>query len=391
VRALLLLALAGCPAKRTVVENIALPPAGTTLAVYLGKDPGSAIALIDDRQHVAVANHAILLDRIEPGAHPILIEPLDDRQPFRIGACTRERVANSSLDLLGMPRVAAKSGQPRQRLPTPPPGVVAPQLRCAVTASPGPRLVRVVQHAPLPGFQTFHEAHYDGGARAKLTTRFVLKSPAWGKQRASLTVFDGLPGGDRSPSPIARGEVVLDGTTTVLANPPIDVPARLRVIYDGGVASTVSPTDLAWRRDSKTVVATVLELDGAELPAGQIGVHFSSLQLRDATVAQRDRERIGDTLRLPLDAVTALRGERRTTADRTGKLIEQRITITVSNVSDDARPVSIEEQLRPGVKHTRLELPPTAKLVGDTVRADVVVPPHGNQRIEIKVTYLVGR
>jgi hypothetical protein len=39
----------------------------------------------------------------------------------------------------------------------------------------------------------------------------------------------------------------------------------------------------------------------------------------------------------------------------------------------------------------RLELPPTAKLVGDTVRADVVVPPHGNQRIEIKVTYLVGR
>ena len=74
MRALLLLALAGCPAKRTVVENIALPPAGTTLAVYLGKDPGSAIALIDDRQHVAVANHAILLDRIEPGSHPILIE-----------------------------------------------------------------------------------------------------------------------------------------------------------------------------------------------------------------------------------------------------------------------------------------------------------------------------
>ena len=392
MRALLLLALAGCPAKRPVIENIAVPPAGTTLAVYLGEDPAGAIALIDDRQQISVANNTFLLDRLAPGAQPILIESLD-RLPdpqFRVGACTHERIANSSLELLGTPRVAAKSGRPRQPLPTPPPGVVAPQLRCAVTAAPGTHLVRVVQHAPMPGFQTFHEAHYDGGERAKLTTRFVIRSLAWGKQRASLTVFEGLPGGDRSPSPIARGEVVLDGTTTVLANPPISAPARLRVIYDGGVTSAAAPTELAWRRDSRTAVVTVLELDGVALPAGQIDVHFSGIELRDATVAQRERERIGDTLRLQLDAVTALRGERRTTAEKTGKLIEQRITLTVTNLSDDPKPVSIEERLRPGVKRTKLELPPVAKLVGDTVRADVVVPPHGNQRLEIKVTYAAG-
>ena len=389
------LALAGCPAKRPVVDHVATPAEGTAMTVYLGKDPGSAIALIDDRQRLAVANSTFLLDRVEPGAQPLVIEPLD-RQPFRVGACTHERVAGSSLDLLGTPRATTKSGQPRQPLPVPPPGVIAPQLRCAVTAAPGTHLVRVVQHTPLPGFQTLHDVHYDGGDHAKLTTRFVIKSLTWGKQRAALTVFEGLPGGDRSPSPIARGEVVLDGSTTVLANPPIDVPARLRVVYDGAVASaSVSPTDAAWRRESKSTVATVLELDTVDLPAGQVDVHFSGIQLRDTTVAQRDRERVGDTLRLQLDAVTTLRGERRnTTTDvsvgKTGKTITTKIAITVSNLSDDPKAVAIEEQLRPGVTRVTLKLPPTAKLVGDTVRADVVVPPHGNQRLEIKVTYAVG-
>ncbi len=398
MRALLVVALAGCPAQRPVGLPIATPPEGTAIAVYLGRDPGSAIALIDDRQRITVANNTILLDRVEPGSQPLLIEPLEplpDRQPFQVGACTHERVAGSSLDLLGTPRVSAKAGQPRQPLPIPPPGVITPQLRCAVTAAPGTHLVRVVQYTPLPGFQTLHEAHYDGGERAKLTTRFVIKSLTWGRQRAALTVFEGLPGGDRSPSPIARGEVVLDGSTTVLANPPIEAPARLRVIYDGGVTTgAASPTDPAWRRDSKTIVTTVLELDGVDLPAGQIDVRFVGVQLRDTTVAQRDRERGGDTLRLQLDSVTALRGERRNTVEvstgKSGKLITNKIAITVSNTSDEPKSVTIEEQLRPGVKRVTTQLPPTAKLVGDTVRADVVVAPRGNQRLEIKVTYAVG-
>ncbi len=394
MRALLFVLLAGCPAKRHAVETVATPPEGTAMAVYLGKDPGRAIALIDDRQRISVANNTFLLDRVEPGSQPLVIEPLDP-QPFRVGACAHERVAGSSLDLLGTPRVSAKPGQPRPPLPILPPGVITPQLRCAVTAAPGTHLVRVVQHTPLPGFHAFHTAHYDGGERAKLTTRFVIKSLTWGKQRAALTVFEGLPGGDRSPSPIARGEVVLDGSTTVLANPPIEAPARIRVIYDGGVtAATALPTDPAWRRDSRTTVATVLELDGVDLAAGQIEVRFSGVQLRDVTVAQRDRGRVGDTLRLQLDSVTTLRGERRNTADvstgKSGTSITNKITITVSNLSDEPKPVSIEEQLRPGVKRVTTQLPPTAKLVGDTVRADVVVPGRGNQRLELKVTYVVG-
>lgn len=390
MRTLLLLALAGCPAKRAVVEPVVAPaPAGTSMAIYLGKDPGSAVALIDDRQQISVAANAIALDRIPPGAVPVLIEPLD-RQPFRVGACAHERIAGSSLDALGTPRGATKPGTPRPPLPVPPPGTLTPQLKCAVTAAPGSHLVRVVQHAPMPGFQTFHEAHYDG-TRARLTTRFVIKSLSWGKQRSALTVFDGLPGGDRSPVAIARGEVILDGGTTVLANPPIEVPARLRVVYDGGVASAASVSEAAWRRESRSGVHSVLELDGVELAAGQIDVHFSGVQLRDATVAQRDRVQLGDTLRLQLDMIPHLRGDRRNTATvskrSSGKVIENQLTITVTNSSDEAKPVSIEEQLRPGVKREIAKLPPGARIVGDTLRAEVVVPARGSHVLNVKVTY----
>lgn len=389
-----MLVLAACPAKPPARDPVALPAEGTSIAIFVGRDATSVVAMIDDRRRIVVEHGAFELDRIDPGAQlPSLVIEAIDGTPFALGSCMRERSPNTALEALGPPRPPARQGQPRQGLPVLAAGVLAPKVTCRVTAAPGPHAIRVVQITPLAGFRTFHQVTYGGGATAKLTTKFVFTTPAWHEQRAEFAVFDGLPAGEQPPKQIARGSLVLDGTTTVLANPTVEVGARLRAVFDGAVRDpSVAPTEASWGRESRSVVSNVLELDRVELGAGQLDVHFEGVMQRDASVALGDRERVGDQLRLILEPVPGLRASRRNFVDvslRRGKTIQQRITLSVTNDGLEPRALAIEEHLRPRLARVLADVPSAMKLVGDTLRADVVIPPHETIELAFRVTYVL--
>ncbi len=415
----LLLALAGCPAKQTIVDNVAVPSPsdGTSIAVYLGRDPGTAVGMIDDRRSVVVgdrsaadrsaadrsaADQSILLDRIDPaaGLQTLVIEPLDRTKSLRVGVCARERIDRSTqgLETLAQPRPPAKQGQPRPALPQIAPPVLSPLVRCTVDAAPGTYFVRVLQITALPTFKTFHQVSYAGNERATITTRFSFTTLAWSQRRADLTVFDGLPGGEVTPRAIARGIVVLDGTAAVLANPPVETTARLIRLFDGAIRDPlVTPNDPAWGKDSKRAVMTTLELDGIELTSGQVDVHVAPIDgpSRDVVVQPRDRDRIGEgksaVQRLGLAPEDTLHGLRRNIVESfaraDGKAIRQRLSLSVANASDQPRPVVIEERLRPHGKRQLINLPARARVVGDVLRVDAVVEPGATEQLELTVMY----
>ncbi len=393
--ALCAVACAGCPGKHAVVDNVATPAEGTAISLFLGREPGTAIAMIDDRRKLTIANGAIVLERIDAAAQlpSLVIESLDHR-PLELGACARERIENNpfALDQLAQPRTPAKQGQPRPSLPQIAPGVLSPLVRCSVGAAPGTYFVRVVQVSPQPTVRALHQIKL-AGERATITTRFAFTTPPWARQRATLTVFDALPGGEAAPKAIARGDVVLDGTLAVLANPPVEAPARLRTIFDGAVRDPlVSTSDPAWGRESRRSVAATLELEGLELTSGQVDVEVD----RDGTprtvvVPARDRERLGNVLRLALWTEDALQATRRNVVESyprsNGREIRQRVSLAVTNISDKPRAVSIEERLRP-VKTRRLSgLRSDAKVIDDVVRLDVELAPGATERVEFGVDY----
>jgi len=393
----LLLVLAGCPRHTGgVVETTVVPPEGTAISIFVGSAPGSAIAVIDDRRKITVAGNAFTLDRIDPAAQlpALVIESLDphpDHQPFRIGTCVRERADSSApgLDRLAVPRPPQKPLQPRASLPVPPVGVLSPFVRCTVAAAPGTYHVRVLQVTALPAFQTFHQVSITG-EQAKIATRFAITTLPWAKQRASLIVFDGLPGNAIAPRASARSEVVLDGAVALLANPPTTARAHLRRIYDGALRDPATlPTTPSWGKGSSTRVTTNVDLEGVDLTTGQVDVHLelAGEAPRDLLVLPTERERRGTTQRLDLGPIATLRGSRKTSVETLGKVIKQQLALSVTNTGDTPQSVSIEETLRPELARTIAGLSATAKVVGDLVRVDVVVPPKGTEQITFTVTY----
>src|SRR5205823_1149301 len=104
--------------------------------------------------------------------------------------------------------------------------------------------------------------------RATVTTRFAVATPNW-NVRADLVLYDGVPGGDRSPREVARGQATLDGATAVFVPPEREIPAQLRRIYDGAVRPLDLPaTDAMWGRDSTAQVWMWLELPKLRLAPG---------------------------------------------------------------------------------------------------------------------------
>jgi hypothetical protein len=413
--ALLLIALAGCPAKRTSVEtNIATPSEGTALAVYI-TDGTAAFAVIDDRRIITVGKDGVLLDRIDPAAQlpTLVIEPLDGK-PFRVQRCARERIDTTPTGLvqLAQPRPPVRPDAPDPQLPVPTLGVLSPLVRCLVEAPPGEHFVRVLHVAPIAGFRAHHDvtfsgpsgdqpsgdlvgagnkAGYDGDA--KLVSRYSFVTPAWSGRKASLSLFDGKPGREIAPREIARGSIVLDGTAAVFANAERTVPARTRVVYDGAVRdATVAHTELTWGRESRRQVHTVLELEGVELPFGVVDAHVTLDQKkRDVVVPVREREIIGKTLRLALWVEDALHGVRRNTTEtyvrNNGKVIRQQFQLSVASSSDAPREVWIEERLRPLEKRTLIN-PPEGLVVEDHVaRIKLEIPPKGTEQIDFAVAY----
>jgi hypothetical protein len=381
-------------------KNVASLEAGVTLSLYKSGD--SSYAIVDDRRNVEVSGRTLVLDNIEPTASlaSLVIEPAGGA--LRIGSCTRERLPELPSDPLDayaereehlarerLHRRLVRASPHERRVgeppaPAPPPrapetaGTFAPVVRCAVDGPPGRHLVRVVYVSPALAYRTQHDITMRAAGRATIESRFAIETPRW-HTTASATVFDGMPGGEQVPRQLVRGEITLDGGTSVLVAPPREVDAHLRRIFIA-TSETVA-IELEWAR-SRLDVWAMLELPTTTLPAGPVHVE---LDLPDegsltAEVPARRREATRDPqqpLRLPLFVDDALHGSRKSQiADNDGTRIVEVFMASVSNTGEVAREVWIENTLSPGKRRVierAWPRPPSGS--GNVVRNKLTVAP----------------
>jgi hypothetical protein len=202
-----------------------------------------------------------------------------------------------------------------------------------------------------------------------------------------------LPGTGDPPKPLARGTLALDGATSILTNPGRSVTARIRRIYDGAVREPdLLPVDPGWGRGSRRAVFVVLELDNTQLPVGVLEIHagLPDEPARDVVVSEPDRELVGTTLRVPLWIDDTLFGVRRNDVDSfpgpRGRVIQQRLQLSVSSTAETARDVWVEERLRPFKRDVR-GTPTKPVIDGDFARIKLTVPPHGTERVSYTIRY----
>ena len=394
----------GCTPRGNPPDRIATPVEGMSIMVYAstaGSGVETTFGVVDDRRWIEVTGDSITLDRIDPAAPlpSLVIEPIGGGD-LRIGTCVRERIDPSAE---GLQRLVEVRGHQRSRVPTDdedrqslfdhpaaPVGVLSPLVRCSVTSrrGSGRHLVRVLHVAPAIRYRTQHDVTMIDADHATITTRFALATPAW-STRATVALFDGLPGGGEPPHEVAHGTVVLDGGTAVLTIPPRTVGAKLRRVFDGAVRDRDTPaTDPAWGNESRRAVWVWLELEGTMLASGPVRVHLEGDPPRDVVVSSIDRERLGKTTRLPLWVDDALHGARRHWIERSAQRLVQRFQLSVSNASDAPREVWIEERLRPARRRDVTRAWPSKPVLTDDVaRTKLVVPAGGTERINYTLTY----
>jgi len=393
-RWLVLAALAGCGPR--AVDHVATPAEGIAIALY-GKGDGQAYSVIDDRRWIEIADgKPLVLDNIEPGATlpSLMIEPLGGAA-IQVGACMRERVA--------VPR----PDKPADKKPrnTPPPPKVTPKLpdvddklattlRCDAHGRPGRYLVRVLYVSTTLGYRAEHEVSVTASDRASITSRYAIASPAWNRAHADVTLYDGIPGGERPPTLVARGAIALDGSTSVISVAPRQVPARLRRVYDGAVApaADASATDPNWGTQSVASVWLWLELPGVQLASGAFRVHVELAVeggRRDSEVPSSARQQSDAGVRIPLWIDPDLRGYRQKTlfpGDATG--LTERLVLSVANTGTVTREVWIEEHLRPARRRViKGAFPKKPALRGDLLRNHVDIKPAKVERVGYVVEY----
>jgi hypothetical protein len=370
------LVLAACSASPHAGEPARPLAEGITISIY--GDSDRSYGVIDDRRWVTVTDGSIVLDRIDPAAalESLVIEPI------KIASCVRERSdrAPEALRALG----------PKRASPLPA-GVLSPLVRCRVTASAGRHLVRVLHVSPALQYQTRHHLVMTAPDRAAVETRFAIPTPAWGS-RGDVHLFSGLPGSDKSVRELAHGKVLLDGAIAILATPRVDVPARLRAVFDG-VADDGSPTtEIAWGALSHSIVWVWAELEQAtELAPGPVHVELAlpGQPRRDLDLTTPKAQMRNKRVRLPLFADDQLRGHRkREVKSSTGSRLVERLRVSVSNRAEVAREVWIEERLRP-VQHRALEKaePSGLQLGGKILTHRVLVPPGGSGGLDVTIRY----
>jgi len=413
-------AAAACGAPRPP-PPIADPPDGISIAVYAGADRGYAV--IDDRRTIEVAGRRVLLDRIERSAAlpTLVIEPLGAaRGALAIEQCARERLRLAPAEAArpagpAKPPPPARSVAPdparqaeepdagkRPASPAPPDatdarapggdridGAASPLVACTVTGAPGRYRVRVHYVAASYGFQTRHEIEVAAPDRATISTRFTVRTPAWGA-RGEVVLYEGVPGAGEPPREVGRGPVTLDGGVAVLALPPREVPARLVRVYDGTIRQADGErTDLAWGKDSRHDVDVRLELDDARLLRAPAHVRIASGgEIHEVGTAYAPDEPAGPR-RLSLWRDPLLRGTRRRSTDRgAGGSIVERVELTVSNTGAEPREVWIEEPLRPARRRELVRARPARpEIAGDVARRKVAVGPGQIERLEFTVRY----
>jgi hypothetical protein len=385
--------------RRTMPTNTA--GAGIAIAVYALGDHAT-YAVIDDRRWVEVAGRSLVLEQVDPRAAlpSLVIEPLGGAA-LDIGACARDRLPGLAsaapdgerADARGADASggasAASDSRGASSSTTP---VFTPVLRCAVRGAPGRRLVRILYVVPGLAYRASHDVVMTVPDGARVTSRFSLATPAW-KQRAELTLYDGMPGTQQPPREIARGPIVLDGGIAVLATPTRAVAAQLRWIYDGAVHrhGEVGPRDPRWQRESHPAVWVWLELRAPALAPGPVRAHVElpGEPVRDIDVPALGPRTLANALGLPLWVDDQLRGRRdRWSQSREDATLVDRFAVSIANLGTSAREVWIDEALRPARRHTvRRVWPGDALEVKGMLRMKLMIPPGKIERGGFEVEY----
>ncbi len=401
------------------VADIATPAAGVSITMY-GKNGGGAYGVVDDRRMIDVKGGAIELDDVDPGAAlgSLVIESLSGGS-LAIDSCVRDRV--SSLPSPGaMLHRAVRRRNPSAPVkvedivavdatgaPVPPKPAdtdhYAPTVRCVASGATGRHLVRVLYVSSTLAYRAEHDLAMTADDKVTVTTRFAIETPAWAQRdgadvRASVVLYDGVPGGEHAPLEVARGQIVIDGSTAVIAPPAHATAARLRRIYDGAMPSDVNglaPTDPGWGTQSHDVVWVWLELPKLRLPPGPLHVHVElpSEGTRDIEVpaeARKQGDETDATLALPLWADDDLHGQRQKfPLGSGGARLDERMMASVSNTGESAREVWVEETLRPNARFRKIThaWPGKPSVHGDVLRTKLVVKPGAIERTGYTISY----
>src|SRR3569623_2449772 len=426
MRALLcLIAGSACHAHPRTSAPAAPGAAGVAISLYSNGDASTAYGVVDDRRWVELGGSELVLEQIDPGASlaSLVIAPLD-AAPLALERCAREalpvqapppakvapppkRRVLSHAQALAEARRAIEARVRSLLMPAPAPSpsvvdlpdhaevarpVVAATVRCTVAAAPGRHLIRILYISHALGYRTQHDLAMTAADRAHLVTRYAFATPAW-HAHADVTVLDGMPGGDKLPTALARGPVALDGSIAILAAPPRDIAASLRRIYDGAVSTPgVDIADAAWNAESTHAVWVWIDL-AATLAPGPVHAHvvLADEPARDVDLPGTLRAVHGDHVRLPLWLDTTLAGSRMRYADPSidaGETMSERLLLSISNLGDQPREVWVEERVR-RARHRKLERawPQRPIAAGDIVREQLEVKPHAIARLGYTVTY----
>lgn len=402
-------------------SNAKAPEAGISIALYRYGD--TSYGVVDDRRWVDVAGSSILLGNIDPGAAlaSLVIESTDPS--VRIGPCTRERMPDErDLPTAPEPRrdayeearrraiLEAERDMPRRyrtRRPAPAvrePAVVdryVPIVQCDVAGKPGKYLVRIVYVSTQLSYRVHNEIAITDPSKAWIESRFALVTPPW-RGTADVTLFDGVPGGIEPPSEIVRGNVTLDGGTSVLLIPGREHPAQLRRVFEGLSFGDTGEQD--YNADAMSVWAT-LEVPDVKLVRGMTRVHVEldgedrwidipAPAMKSASDEVLDRESGVDDdankpLRIKLWIDSALRGQRqRMIVDNDGERMIEMVVLAMANTGDTEREVWLEEHVRPAKKRSvERAWPKKPSARGDTLRTKMIVKPNKTERAGYTLVY----
>jgi hypothetical protein len=389
--ALALLALGTACRAPAPPSNAKAPDAGVSIALYAGGEAGYGV--VDDRRWVDIAGPTLLLPNIDPGAElaSLVIEPASPA--LRVGACTRERMPEYPRKDPLEEHAAQQRAQRHKPVEPAPSDRFLPVVLCEVRAKPGRYLVRLLYITKALGYRAQHDVEVTDATHAQITSRFAITTPVW-QTRAELVLYDGIPGGERSPREVGRGQVTLDGSTSVIATPPRQVASQLRRIYEGAVVTTGDSTELEWGRDSVQAIWVWLELAKVQIPHGPVHVHIDlpGEGIRDLDIPHTSRKQddvIDAPLRLPLWVDEALRGSRvRITEFNDGASISERYIFSVANTGETARDVWVEEPMRKASKRkVDRAWPKKPSADRDVLRTKLDVRPGRMERTGYTLTY----
>ncbi len=409
--ALAVLALGTACHAPTTPSNAKPPEAGVTISLYADGDAGYGV--VDDRRWVDVDGKTLLLANIDPGAElaSLVIEP--GNPALAVGACTRERMpelaSNDPIDeAADQQRRLTEQRRRIQLRPQQPPPPEPPRSRsggpttsdrfvpvvsCEVTAKPGRYLVRLLYITKALGYRAQHDIDVTDDTHATITSRFAITTPVW-QTRAELVLYEGVPGGEHSPREVSRGQVTLDGSTSVINTPARQVASQLRRVFEGAVVTSTDSSDPNWGRDSVQAIWVWLELPRVRLAPGPIHVHVDlpGEGIRDLDVMQPSRKQeaaLDAMLRLPLWVDESLRGSRQRIVEYSdGASISERYVFGVANTGETARDVWVEEPMRRASKRkVDRSWPKKPTADRDTLRTKLDVRPGRMERAGYTLTY----